>query len=77
VEIDCWRRLLGGKGMQMNREWHEGQTMPKGATEQQRMDRRREHAQAFGCRPIPAGLLGKLSEAERRKVKDGRVKEKQ
>jgi len=63
--------------MQMNREWHEGQTMPKGATEQQRMDRRREHAQAFGCRPIPAGLLGKLSEAERRKVKDGRVKEKQ
>ena len=55
----------------------EEESFPEKATEQQRMDRRREHAQAFGCRPIPAGLLGKLSEAERRKVKDGRVKEKQ
>jgi hypothetical protein len=49
--------------MQMNREWHEGHKMPEKATEQQRIEWHIEHAQACGCRPIPAGLMEKLSEA--------------
>ena len=50
----------------MNREWHEGHKMPEKATEQQRIEWHIEHAKACGCRPIPARLVGKLSEAERR-----------
>jgi len=46
----------------MNREWHERHKMPEKATEQQRIDWHREHAQACGCRPIPAELVGKMSE---------------
>jgi hypothetical protein len=55
---------LAERGTEMNREWHEEHRMPEKATEQQRIDWHVEHAQACGCRPVPAGLVGKLSEAE-------------
>jgi hypothetical protein len=37
--------------------------MPKRATESERIEWHRAHALACGCRPIPAGLVGKMSEA--------------
>jgi hypothetical protein len=61
----------------MNKEWHAEHRMPEKASTQQRIDWHLEHALVCDCRPIPEGLLGKLSEAEQRKVKTGRAKGKQ
>jgi len=58
----------------MNRDWHAGHKMPEKATEQQRIDWHIEHVYACRCRPIPKGLLEKLSEAERRKIKAAEAK---
>ncbi len=60
----------------MNSEWHAGHKMPEQATEQQRIDWHIEHVHKCGCRPIPKGLLEKLGEAERQKIKAGLAKGK-
>jgi hypothetical protein len=61
----------------MNREWHAGHKMPEKATERQRIEWHLEHAKACGCRPVPLGLVGKMSEGERRKIRAGLAKGKQ
>jgi hypothetical protein len=55
---------------------NKGHRMPEKATEQQRIDWHVEHAKVCGCRPVPEGLVAKVSEAEKRKIKVGTAKGK-
>jgi hypothetical protein len=57
----------------MNKRWHETHKMPERATEEQRLAWHMEHAHACGCRPIPDGLMAKLSAGERKRLQEGRM----
>jgi hypothetical protein len=50
----------------MNRDWHERHKMPENATTQERIKWHLEHANQCGCRPIPQGLLARMSEDAKR-----------
>jgi len=52
----------------VNREWHAQHTMPPSATDKQRIAWHLEHITHCACRPFPAGLLSRLSEAEKRQI---------
>jgi hypothetical protein len=52
----------------MNREWHQKHKMPDGASENERLRWHLEHTAHCGCRPVPRGLLAKMSETDRRKM---------
>jgi hypothetical protein len=52
----------------MNREWHEQHRMPSRATEDERIQWHLAHAENCACRPVPPGLLARLSEDERRPI---------
>jgi hypothetical protein len=55
----------GGK---MNREWHEQHKIPQGATQEERIAWHMEHARHCACRPIPEGLIAKMSHAQKREA---------
>jgi hypothetical protein len=40
-----------------NRAWHEENRMPKNPSADQRIVWHLAHAQACGCRPVPAGVI--------------------
>jgi hypothetical protein len=48
----------------MNREWHRNHKMQSGASEKERLAWHLEHARQCGCRPVPKGLLPKVSEEQ-------------
>jgi hypothetical protein len=46
--------------MNINKEWHDANKMPKNATFEQRAQWHLEHQKNCGCRPIPAKLLDEM-----------------
>ena len=52
----------------MNREWHDMHKMPEKATVNERIQWHMEHAKNCACRPIPEGLLAKMSVQEKQKA---------
>ena len=58
---------MGPRGT-MNREWHDKHKMPDKATTNERIRWHLEHTKNCACRPIPKGLLAKMSVQEKQKV---------
>ena len=47
--------------MWLNETWHKAIRMPKAASLEQRIKWHLEHAEACGCRPVPARLLEQIA----------------
>jgi len=61
----------------MNRDWHNQHKMPEHATGNERIAWHLEHTKNCACRPMPAGLLPKLSERQRSQIEAPRSAGKQ
>jgi hypothetical protein len=53
------------RAKRLNREWHEQHRMPARATLDQRIAWHEAHANACGCRPMPASVVAALAERGR------------
>jgi hypothetical protein len=60
------------KRSKLNAAWHRTHRMPKNPTKEQRLEWHAAHAEACGCRPVPANLAAEIKELRSRKA--GRAK---
>jgi dihydrofolate reductase len=57
--------------MTINKTWHRAHRMPARATPEQRAVWHAAHANACGCRPMPAGVRRTLEQANKRRLRYG------